>query len=193
MFQDCIDEAENVTNLLKDLLTKDDTTVVQGVPTLRKIVTDNKDKTGTAWDSSKNYLKNEIVTKNGPIYIALEDNTNKDPETETDFWVKKEYSVVPGTVGFNKICGVTVSDGNIFAGADFIDNFEKISTGNYKIWFKESFQTADYMALVSGFEGDSFYMGQVVSYDKDYVEIEVYNCSTNSLADPVALYVTFII
>lgn len=39
-----------------------------------------------AWDNSIAYVKEDLVLKNSKVYRSIQDGTNKDPETQSEFW-----------------------------------------------------------------------------------------------------------
>jgi len=45
---------------------------------------------GVAWSDTTDYLVNDLVVKTNVVYIALQENTDKDPETEIAYWKKLE-------------------------------------------------------------------------------------------------------
>ena len=88
----------------------------------------DEEKGGILWDSTLNYEIGDVVTKASLIYIALTDNTNKDPETNPSDWVSVSEIVVEhggvewsasieyvknDTVYYDDKTYVSLSDGNI--------------------------------------------------------------------------------
>lgn len=50
-----------------------------------------------SWSNSLFYPQYAIITRNGVVYQALQQNTNQDPITKTNYWVKAFYSYTDGS------------------------------------------------------------------------------------------------
>jgi hypothetical protein len=192
VFQDCIDKAEEVADLIKNLLTSDETTEVEGIPSLRKIVNDNKNKTASIWSSSYDYKKGDIVSKNEKFFYALQANTNKDPETETEFWKEKTYPVVAGTKGLEFTC-LFRNNGDILRGSNYVSGIERLGDGHFKIHYKNSFP-GNYIAILRGTSNNGAFMAMsLIEKNSDYLEFKSYNCSNSGTQEDAEEYnVSFI-
>lgn len=80
---------------LKEVIGKDLEATVEKVNETAK----NSLRYAGNWDRSTTYHKNDVVTKEIGIFIALNDNTNNDPSFNTENW-KPAPSLIPQSIGY---------------------------------------------------------------------------------------------
>ena len=191
LFQDCIDIGENLANLIENLLTGLDTETFEGIPSLRKVVKDNKDKSGSVWNSTPTYNNGDIVSYLEKFYFAKQSSINKQPDIETDYWEEKVYTTIAGAEGI-EFALLFDNVGNISRGGDYVQSIVRIGAGHFRVNFINNFADTDYISIVNCWIGtdinwDRFRM-TIVDKNVAYMEFKTYNCANEGAEEDALEY-----
>jgi hypothetical protein len=179
-FQSCIDNAKTLSNLIYSLLTEDDTTTVDNIDSLRKIVKDNVNFTGAAFDSNRYYKKGDIISYNKDIYISLENNNNEQPDTSQK-WLIFKVNKIQNSMGFSDTIYFK-TDGSLLV-SNTIETVEFIETGVFKFYFKEERDNTDYSVFAES-EINTQSHTTVADKQTTYFLIKTFDCLNGGLATP---------
>jgi len=184
-YQESIDVGEDCLNIIENCLTLDNVSSFDEIPSLRKIITENTDKTGSVWSATKKYNKGDIISYGNKFYYAKYANINSVPTLLTN-WTVKTYNTIAGTVGYDKF-GLFTGAGALLRGSDTILAIEKVATGHFKVHFVENFNDLNYLCIIKTEKtniNNDFFNVMIQNVFTNYVEFKSWNCTLASvLAD----------
>ena len=87
--QEAIDKSCSLATLIMNLLTGTSADSYEGIPSMRKIINDTKNKAGAVWSASLTYAPGDLISYSGNLYVALVETTGEQPDTTPASWELK--------------------------------------------------------------------------------------------------------
>lgn len=130
------------------------------MPSYRKFAKEELYRPGVNWSSTMTYLKDDIISFQNNIYVALSDNINKDPIANILVWRKIATGAIKEGIGISGFCSF-LSNSKTLLTSKNLESFTYLGGSSFEIVVKDSIKDNTHLIHSFGYSYENFNLNNI--------------------------------